>query len=237
MSLVRIAVRYMAVEALKGATLVGNRVYDSQIGMVDEVSDPGTHPYLAVYTDRAVPGPDDKGVFSNGICTMLLQTSASSAMTTVDENGNSTIIDGVFATDGGFEFTLDLIARQALAALSSSVTREAELFRSLFNGFNKVERRCMGATGQGQRIASHQVLLELPLINDPVPGSAPGLLAKVMQVVEHMEGHSDPEINERARFMRAALEGPSDSWHLLVQKTGMTNASAEKLSLCPPRDS
>ncbi|MBN9052491.1 MAG: hypothetical protein J0H80_01660 [Rhizobiales bacterium] len=87
----RIAWRIATIEALKGRTLVGDNILDSQIGALDVAGD-GTirtemeRPFVAVYTDGAVVNErlSSRELHRCGETDLTIESGITAAMTVTD---------------------------------------------------------------------------------------------------------------------------------------------------------
>lgn len=179
--LARIALRIAAIEALKGNTLVGGNVLDSQIGALDVAADGSFRsdqevPFIAVYTDgsKATDGIDLRSLHKSGATELRIEAGITAAMTqTDDETGESQIIGiGIPATDPAMEFFLDCVGRQISTALSDPLNEWAEIWRGLSSGVQMIERKRASDAESGTRIAAHQLVVTLDLLPDPLFGVA-----------------------------------------------------------------
>jgi hypothetical protein len=196
--LARIALRIAAVEALKGQTLVGDNVLDSQIGALDVAAD-GTirtdqqKPFLSVYVEgsKVENGLELRGLHRSGQTEFMIEIGITTAMTVTDsETGVSEVIPGLPATDPAFEFYLDVVGRQIVNALSDPNNAWAEIWRGLSSSVVKIERKRTSDAASGTRIAAHQLVITLELLPDPVFGEpiAPtSIWAKLFAQMESAE--------------------------------------------------
>jgi len=239
MSLVRIAVRIAAVEALKGRTLVGDNVLDSEIGSLDIGADgllrsAEDRPYIAVYTDsaKAQAGIDLRAFVQNGETEILFESSISTAMTETANDGTSTLIGiGTPATDRGFEFHLDMLARQIGDALTDPANEWGQVFLSLIQGFNLVERSRISSV-EGTRMAGHQLKLTVSLIADPVRGE----LRPTSAFAKFLAKAAELQDEEKVEFIEAIcsqLAGDEFSWVASQRRYGMTAGEMSALLLTP----
>lgn len=226
MSLVRIAARIAAVESLKGKTLVGGNVLDSEIGAIDVSADGSARTdeekaFIAVYTDAGSADVDLRSLNKNGVTDFLFEAGITAAMVDRDpETGAAVIIPGVPATDRAFEFFLDMVVHQIGAALTDPANEWAEVFRGLTTRFVSTKRtRTSNDTG-GVRMAAQQVMVQADLIADPVRGItlAPthGLskfFAKAVTLV-------DPVIDAQVALMRAAIAGSVSDFDVMRARFG-----------------
>src|SRR5690554_4739681 len=98
MSLSRIALRIAAVEAIKGRTLVGDRVLDSPNGALDVQADGALRsgeetPFVCVYTDAGkVEKVTERQLNGNGACDIIFEMGISQAMTELDKQSGVTTL-------------------------------------------------------------------------------------------------------------------------------------------------
>lgn len=174
----RIALRIAAVEALKGKTLVGDNVLDSQIGALDVAADGSIrteqdNPFISVYVEgsKAEDRLDLRALHRSGLTEFMIETGITAAMTVTDpETGVSEVIPGLPATDPAFEFYLDVVGRQVVNTLTDPNNAWAEIWRGLTTGIVKIERKRTSDAASGTRIAAHQLVITVDLLPDPVFG-------------------------------------------------------------------
>lgn len=180
MSLARLAVRVATVEALRGRTMVGDNIRDSDIGAIDIAADGALRtdedrPFVLVYTDdgRATDVPL-RDLHSNGEVDLVLEFGIATPMVQTDpDTGESVISGSIPATDAAFEMALDIIDRQIASALAGE-GKWPTIWKRLSSGVAKVERRRAVNAEQGVRFAARQVLVTLNLKPDPVMGAPLG---------------------------------------------------------------
>lgn len=137
MSLNRIAARIAAVQALRGKTLVGDNVLDSDIGALDVQADQSLRtdqekPFISVYCDASVnkDGGGLRGLVANGQTDFLFEAGIAATMTVTDpDTDESHVVPGIPATDAAFEFHLDMVLRQI--SLNVKTKRFANYFNQL----------------------------------------------------------------------------------------------------------
>lgn len=181
MSVARFALRHAAVQALRGATLVGENVKDSAIGAIDIAAD-GTLrsindlPFIAVYTDEGtVTDAPLRDLRQNGSVDFVLEIGVTSAMMVRNpDTGESESAAGIPTTDAGFEAMLDIIERQATIALTDPGNAWAEIWRKLHDNVTRIERRRAATAEGGTRLAARQTRMALTVKPDPVPGQPLG---------------------------------------------------------------
>lgn len=181
MSLARFALRIATVEALRGRTMVGDNVRDSDMSAIDIAADGSLRTdedrlFVLVYTDdgRSTETPL-RDLHSNGEVDLAFEFGVATPMTTTDPETGESVIAGttVPATDAALEMVLDIIDRQISSALAGE-GKWSTIWKRLSSGVVKVERRRAVNAEQGVRFAARQVLVTVSLKPDPVMGAPLG---------------------------------------------------------------
>jgi hypothetical protein len=239
MSLVRILARVAAVEAVKGRSLVGANVLDSQIGALEAAADGKVRtdqekPFIAVYTDAAnAEGHlSVRALNQNGLTEILFETGITAAMVETNDAGESVVV-GIPATDRALEFFLDIVARQITDALTDPDNRWAEIFRGLVYRVVKVERARTGNIMNGVRLAGQQVKIVAELIEDPVRGDAPEAGTPFAEALSAMEMHVEPVLAAQAALIRAQVQAEGEHWDHVQRRLGLTRSELLSLGLGP----
>lgn len=182
MSLHRIAARIAAVQALRGNTIVGDNVVDSQIGAIDIAADGSIEtdqkkPFISVYCDASTnkdgPASDQlRALVPNGLTEFLFEAGIAAPMTEVnpDTDESRLIGIGILATDDAFEFHLDTVMRQISDTLTDPNNEWAEVFRKFCRKYISIERTRAAGDDKGVRLAAHQLKLTVDLWPDPAKG-------------------------------------------------------------------
>lgn len=229
MSLIRTALRIAAVEAVRGRTLIGDNVLDSQNGSLDVAAD-GTlrtdqdMPFISVYLyDGKAKGLSTRSLVENGTAEVAFEIGIAAAMAVTDPETGESVIAGMPATDRVFEFQLDLAGRQIRDALTDPDNEWGQIFLSLTTGIAEV---ALVATrhSDGQRVAGHQLMLTVPLIDDPVLGVPIDAQSPFGRFLAVAEAGPDPVYGEMAAAIRAALAGDPElrDWRVLQRRLGLT---------------
>lgn len=226
--LARIALRIATIEALKGNTLVGDNVLDSQIGALEVAADGSFRtdqeaPFISIYTDgsKASSGIDLRSLHKSGMTELTIEAGITAAMTQTDpKTGVSTIVGiGLPATDPAMEFLLDCVGRQISTALSDPLNEWAEIWRGLSSGIQAIERKRASDAESGVRIAAHQLVISQDLLPDPMFGVAfadtsiwAKFFAKMtadahpyLPVLQSLLGSPDDVLNSEAQRRRFGL--------------------------------
>jgi hypothetical protein len=244
MSLIRIAARMSAVRALRGKTLVGDNVLDSQIGALDvgangELRTEEDKPFISVYTHSGkTTGSGLRALNGNGPTEFLFEAGVTAAMTETDpETGASTLIGiGIPATDGAFEFHLDLVARQIADALNDPDNEWAEIWRKCVNSVQSVERERTSGDGSGIRLAAQQIKVTADLFADPATGATLADTHPLALFFAKADEENDAVLHEAVDAMRAALVGVAPQWKLDQRRYGNTLTEGEAMTYVPVAD-
>ncbi len=259
MSLTRIAARLAAVYALRGKTLVGDNVLDSQIGALDITADgelrtDEERPFISVYADAAKS--DDNVLRSwvdNGATEFLFEMGITAAHTEMDEEtGETTLLGvGIPATDANFEFTLDVVARQVGDTLTDPENEWAEIFRKFLRGIDRIERARTSGDGSGIRLAAQQIKVTADLIADPIRGTELNpahpiamFFAKAATLTVPNPDHDpddhdspatipDPVVTAQVALMQAQITGTATDWQTELRRYGITKTEGENLLIVP----
>lgn len=230
MSLIRIAARIAAVEALKGRTLVGDNVLDSEIGAIDIGADGSARtdedrPFIAVYTDAGAASDITlRSLLVNGPTELLFESGITAAMTETDPvTDESKIIGvGIPATDRAFEFYLDIIARQIGDALTDPDNEWGQIFMGLSHKLTSVKRARTSGDGSGQRLAGQQISVTADLLPDPVRGKA--IADTHPLAVFFAKADTVPTLSDEVALMRAALAGTASDYDAMRDRFGRVAA-------------
>lgn len=260
MSLNRIAARIAAVQALRGRTLVGDNVLDSQIGALDVAADGSLRtdeerPFISIYTDAAKIDGDEAALRAfvvNGETEFVFEAGVTAAHVETDDTGVSTIYPGIPGTDAAFEVHLDLTMRQIGDALSDPENEWAEIFRKFISHFVKVERARTSGAENGVRLAAQQLRVTAVLRPDPVRGvelkpahPLAMFFAKAATVTVPNPAHDpddenspatipDPVVAAQVALMQAQLSGAEYEWQSMMRRYGLTRTEADNLLLTTP---
>lgn len=196
----RIALRIAAVEALKGKTLVGDNVLDSEIGALDVGADGSIRtdqekPFVSIYVEgsKIEDRLDLRALHRSGSTDFMIEIGITAAMTVTDpETDASDVITGIPATDPAFEFYLDVVGRQVVNALTDPNNAWAEIWRSLSSGVGKIERRRTSDAASGVKTAAHQLIVTVDLLPDPVFGEPIAPTSTWAKLFAQMEASNHP---------------------------------------------
>lgn len=241
MSLMRIAARIAAVQALKGKTLVGDNVLDSQIGALDVAAD-GTlrseeeSPFITVYTDAGKSENNRlRSWVDNGATEFLFEMGITAAHFETDpDTGESVLVGfGLPSTDANFEFSMDLVARQIGDALTDPDNEWADIFRGMHMGNMSVERARASNDSGGVRLAAQQIKLTVDLFVDPARGTELKPVSPLGRFFTKATELDDPVVNEQIELMQACLAGSAIGWKADLRRYGLTKAEGDAMLITP----
>ncbi|MEJ8474458.1 hypothetical protein [Roseibium algae] len=235
MSLCRIAVRRACVLALKGRTLAGDNVLDSEIGAVEidhlgNLAVSGKGRFIAVYTDQATGSNDGQGsLYDNGKLLLRIEFGITEQMLIDEDDPDNpgqtirSVVPGIPFTSSAAETYLDLLGAQIVRALSDPKSAPADIFRGLFQGSIQIDRR-RESDGEGQAVAAQQIALTGVLLPDPITeDDAPdgGPFSRLLALLEAGSG-DDQRV---AGLMRSELKASGEAWEQAQERLGLTNAA------------
>ncbi len=237
MSLMRIALRIAAVEALKGRTLVGNNVLDTPNGALDIQADGSLRteedkPFVSVYTDQGkAEGIAGRSLTENGLCDIIFEMGISSAMLEINEETEETVLVGINipGSDRNREFYLDIVERQIGDALNDPSNVWADIYRGLHHRVVKVEYAGARNTEDGQRLAGHQKRLSVELGDEPEKGVPLDERSAFMRFLNALDASGDRSYQAQAAMMRGLIGGASEEWDAVQRRNGMTVAELAAL--------
>ena len=241
MSLARIALRIAAVEALKGQTLVGDRVLDSPNGAIDVQADGSlrtdeSRPFISVYTDSgSANGLTGRSMVENGETVIVFEFGISAAMLEKDEDTGAMEMVGIEipASDSAYEFALDIVQRQITDALTDPDNTWAEIYRGMHFAVTKTEYAGARNTSDGQRLAGHQMRVTVQLLPDPVKGDPLEAGTPFADFLVAMEASENAVHQAQAEMIRSVLIGENEDWQNLQRRHGMTAAELAALGRAP----
>ncbi|SHE79099.1 hypothetical protein SAMN05444339_10272 [Loktanella atrilutea] len=177
MSFARWVLRTAAVQALRGQTLVGDNVRDSDFSALTidgdgEARTEEDRPFILVYTDDGDAADVDlRDLRQNGTTAFVCEFGIASPMVTTNPDTGESVIEGINIpfTDAAMELTLDLIDRQITTALTGP-GRWADIWRRTHGSTKKIERRRTSTSDHGVRLAARQLRIMIEALPDPVPG-------------------------------------------------------------------
>lgn len=240
--LAKIAWRMATVAALKGATIVGSNVLDSEIGALEVGADGQLRtdqetPFHSVYVDGAKLEQSSDNVLralhASGLADLTIETGITTTMTEIDDaTGASTIVGiEIPATDAAFEFFLDCAGREVVNALTDPNNEWAEIWRSLTAKIVKIDRKRTSDATNGTRIAAHQLIITAELLPDPVFGEPVRDGSVWHRFFAKLSEDDDPIVVKKREALLALLGDPATTLASEAQRRrfGMTLAEVRAL--------
>lgn len=231
MSLVALAIRIAAVQALKGATLAGAEVYDSPLDPFDLALAAREKPTIAVYTgeDRGtVEGRD--WLAPDQMIDLSFQVMLPTAVPVPSGDGTVTLR----TRDAGAEMVFDLVWRQISAVLMAGTSDWAELWRLFVGNTPSISARPFIIEGEdGVRIAAQEiVIMASPTIGDPPFGA---VLDGTPWQAFLLKLADEPALLGVAEILTTAIETPNDldDWQAARAVLGLTLDVADGIGIFP----
>lgn len=240
--LTRIALRVAVQEALRGVTIAGDNVLDSQFTALDLDADGSLRtdqdrPFISVYTDggRVGAGNGFLSLFgTDPTVELVIEAGISAAM--MEENPETGALQivgvGLPDTDANMELTLDLMMRQVADALVAPDSLWADLARELMGDVSSIERSRIGQKQNGTRVAAQEVRISAGLLPDPAKGAdlAGTIYDKFLAA---LAASSDTRLHKIKTAFEAALTGTADDWRLVQRELGLTDGQSIALGQRP----
>jgi hypothetical protein len=224
--------RISAARALKGATLAGERVFDSAIDPIDQTIAEKRQPILIVMTDDhdvEITGRDL--TYGDARCDLVIEAAIAARVEVpvADGEGNITTI-AIPHTDEGMELVLDMIEHQVLAALTRERTDWSRVWMKLVPRISKRLSRRGASTENGVRFAARQIVITCDLTEPPMAGAAIQAGTAWDDVLTVMS--EDDALLPVASMLRAEIEGePATDWQRAANILGVTLETAAALGI------
>lgn len=245
MSLIRIALRICALQAVKGRTLVGDNVLDSEIGALEtsaagELKTPQEKQFVSVYTDdsKQLSGLELRSLTASGEIDLVFEAGVATPHVISDpDTDEKVIMNGLPAADANFEFYLDLTLRQIADALADPKNEWAAIFNSLILRIEKCQRARISGDTNGVRLAAHQMKITVAAIAEPVAGQslkAGTPMAAFFAKCESDLVHREPDMEKKIALMKAQIAGNDDELAAAMRRYGITHNEADAMLLTLP---
>lgn len=238
MSLAREALRLCTVRALRGATLVGDKVRDSEQGPIEDYVKDASEPVIIVYTDDCTTATtEQRQLFNGGRQDLVIEILVTTRMKVKLPDTNDEEVDALvpIETDAVMEFTIGVISRQITVALMNPLSPWAEMLREFAVTITNRQDRRGSSMRDGVRFAGRQIVLTVDLLRDPVPGEPIGPKSAWARFLALVDATDD--LAPIKSTLHALIEGGPvnlPDWQMLRGGYGMTLGEAQALQLTPP---
>lgn len=240
MNLAFLALRIAAVEAIKGGTLAGDNVLDSEIAGIETDGNGALRVgqeqrFVAVYTQSGktmVDSNAQRPFYGAGQCELIFEMAITKAMNLVDEDtGTTTLFQDVPATDAAFEFYLGTVGRQVMDCLSSPTNEWAQIWRDLCPEVRSIELN--RASGNDiVRLAGHQIKMVCSTIEQPIAGHELDPEGGFAKFLTALENHPDDERKAMAVVLQEMLAGNTlANWEQISARLGMDGGEAVSIGI------
>lgn len=223
MSLTVTALRVCLTRALRGRTLAGGRVLDSEMAALAAAKQ---GPAIVVYSDDLELQEDATLLSNRGDLSMAIGVMVTS-LTETEEPGAYAVT--IPPTDAGLELVVDLICRQILSALADPDNIWAERFKRMALSWRVTALRRGSNAREGLRLAGREIALVVRPVADPAPGAE--LTAAWASLIQALDEETDDDAQAWAAILVdwLAAETPRDPAAALVALLGMSREDAEAL--------
>ncbi len=223
-SIAAMAARLIARRILSGATIAGDRVYDSAVDVMGLLTDDGQPTSVIVLSSddetakiegRAVTGGERTATLSIEIASGQVQTVELTSGETVQQFTIPT-------TDAAAELLLTVIVRQTMRALFGGVGETADLFRRFVTRVEGVTMKRGVPSEGGTKFAARLIEIEFTPLSDPDFGAdLPPVWDDFLGFIEAQDGA------EVRALIEAAIRGAAVPDGVLAQlQLGLTEAEA-----------
>lgn len=234
MSLVNVALRICAKQALLNATYAGTQVHDSTADVIDPTAAPEKMPLIIISIDQEEQLPRGKDVFSNSSrnVSMIIECAVATKMTVAVEGSDPVEAVEIPQTDSGMETLIAIMVRQIWRALIAGDNEWSQLFRMFCFKFSKIMTR-RGAGADGIRYAARQIIIDAETLAEPYIGMGEEMLAPGTawdRLLTAMAGV--PDLEPLSRIIRAEIANPElTDIDLAAAALGITRETAHKIGL------
>ena len=229
--LTRLALRLATVRALRGRTLARANVRDSEHGEIDEVLTEKPEPIVIVYTDDGQRSPKGNDLFATGqdaTQRLVIEFALTMRQKVLDEDGNEDIQAVQPLTDASLEFSLDVMERQIIAALTHPSGDWPQMWNSLVSEVVSVDSQRGISQREGVRFAGRQMTLTVRTPKEPPVGATIGpLWTRFLALVE-----VDADLAPLRATIEALLTGGDlDADEVFRAAYGLTQDEASAMGL------
>ena len=237
MGLTRLVMRLACVQALKGQTLAGTRVFDSAVAPLDLVVEEHRQPLIVVTTDEHEADITGRDLLRGAqICDLVIEIAiaAAASVASSNEQGEAITIE-IPHTDEGMELTLDMLEHQCVAALIRDNTPWATIWMNLVPRVTRRLSRRGASSENGLRFAARQIVLTCDLVDTPTRTSDIVEASAWGQALAAMDGNES--LAPLASVLRAEIDGGGlADWQIIAQSLGLTDVGVRNIGLEPALD-
>jgi hypothetical protein len=237
----RLALRLATVRALRGRTLAGANVRDSEMAPIADVANDEMMPLIVVYTDDGKFTSMGRDLFATvgdarvdvGFQNLIIEIAITQRMQIRDDNGDMIVGAIPPVLDAALECNIDFIEREVYSALMDA--DPSAVWSSMWQGFapHVGERDSQrGSLKQdGVRLAGRQIRLAVKLPRDPTPGAPIGpLWSRFLALAT-----ADAELATLVPMLERLLAGtPLPPWRQTMRTYGINVGEARAMLIAPP---
>jgi hypothetical protein len=237
MACVRQLIQASLILSLRGKTLAGANVLDSQIEALSSLISGSGQPLIVISVEETAQPHEEQYSFLGRAqdIKILVQTAVATQVTI--ESGNVT--DGpadfqIAATDSGLEAQLNLLDYQWRAILSNAFEVWPGHLRTLLPRIDMIRDLRVSDPETGRKLASRMTEISAQALPDPPYGQpVPEDINRILTALSAQT--IIPDYQEIANLWRDVLSVPGnyDQWGVLTSSTGLSDAALLALGLGP----
>ncbi len=160
----------------------------------------------------------------------MIETAVTQKASVNVDDGETTEVVTIPATDAGLETTVGIIGYQIAKALSADGGFWGDIWRSLVPKVHSISSRRGADDANGVRYAARQFIYVIDHINEPTPGEKPsGVWVKVLDAMK-----ADPDLAKLAKIIEAEISGGDYlPWELARGHLGLANDETDIIGSKP----
>lgn len=230
--LAREALRIATVEALRGATSVGENVFNSELGAVEDWVKDRPEPSIIVYTDDSQSEPAaENDLFGGSTIDLVIEVVMTQVMKIRIDGADEVVWDAP-PTDAAMELTIGLIEREVLATLAAGQSDWAEIWRQLRLSTGQHQSRRGNSLRDGVRFAGRQIVMSVTTLRDPAPGATITETSAWKAFLDRVD--ATPTLSNIAPVLHRAIKGDGTvlrAHEVLAGRYGLSVPSRNALML------
>jgi len=199
-----------ATRALMGATIAGERIFDSAILAIDQIAQNQPLPFVTVSSEDEDAKPSGTDIWSgDGTIDLVIEVGISKAVQLEDNQGAALLFE---TTDANLELTLGVLMRQITAALfGRGGGKWGDAFRSFVSAVETISVKRGVPIEGGTRFAARQAVIRIRTIADPPFG--PVIAGTPFdKFFAAADADTDATVKRAADALRGAIEGDPVGW-------------------------
>ncbi len=208
MSLARLALRLISVQALDGRTMAGDRIFDSIADPIDKkLSDEARLMAVVRTDDHEVANIMQRQMHvGQDACDLVIEIGIA-AQSTIEVDGEAAVTLEIPHTDEGMEMTLDFMEHQIISLFTRDTNNWSKLWMMFCPRVTARVSRRAAQESPGVHFAARQIVLTCDLLGDPTPGVTLPAGSPWLMLLDALESVGEPQLVGTANVIRALIEG------------------------------